>query len=127
MAELQKRVVEGPDLATDKVVRWRCVDLLAVVKRDFSVEVHQSTIGKWLHRLDLTRLQPRPVHPKKDSEAETTCKTNFASLVKQALLATTAATPIEIWFQDEARVGQKGTHAYIWARLAKGSVRRPVI
>jgi hypothetical protein len=75
------------------------VDLLAVVKRDFSVEVHQSTIGKWLHRLDLTRLQPRPVHPKKDSEVETTFKTNFASLVKQALLATTAATPIEIWFR----------------------------
>ena len=24
-------------------------------------------------------------------------------------------TPIEIWFQNEARVGQKGTHAYIWA------------
>ena len=23
--------------------------------------------------------------------------------------------PVEIWFQDEARVGQKGTHAYIWA------------
>jgi hypothetical protein len=35
--------------------------------------------------------------------------------VKAALLGTTAATPIEIWFQDEARVGQKGTHAYIWA------------
>lgn len=35
--------------------------------------------------------------------------------MKQALLSTTAATPIEIWFQDEARVGQKGTHAYIWA------------
>jgi DDE superfamily endonuclease len=33
-------------------------------------------------------------------------------------------TPIEIWFQDEARVGQQGTHAHIWARLAKGSVRR---
>jgi hypothetical protein len=44
--------------------------------------------------------------------------------VKAALLGTTAATPIEIWFQDEARVGQKGTHAYIWARLAQGSVRR---
>jgi DDE superfamily endonuclease len=23
--------------------------------------------------------------------------------------------PVEIWFQDEARVGQKGGHAYIWA------------
>src|SRR3984885_613225 len=42
---------------------------------------------------------------------------NFAGLVKQALLSTTASTPIEIWFQDEARVGQKGTHAYIWAPI----------
>jgi transposase len=38
-------------------------------------------------------------------------------LAKTALLGTTAATPIEIWFQDEARVGQKGTHAYIWAPI----------
>jgi hypothetical protein len=25
--------------------------------------------------------------------------------------------PVEIWFQDEARVGQKGTHAYVWAPI----------
>lgn len=31
------------------------------------------------------------------------------------LLGTITAGPIEIWFQDEARVGQNGTHAYIWA------------
>lgn len=24
--------------------------------------------------------------------------------------------PVEVWFQDEARVGQKGTLAYVWAR-----------
>jgi len=35
--------------------------------------------------------------------------------VKAALLGTTAATPIEIRFQDEAGVGQKGTHAHIRA------------
>ena len=37
--------------------------------------------------------------------------------MKNALLASTTAAgkPIEIWFQDEARVGQKGTHAYVWA------------
>jgi transposase len=74
MAELYDLVVNGPDLATDKVVRWRCVDLLAVVKCRFSVEVHESTIGKWLHQLRLTRLQPRPVHPKKDPEAEAAFK-----------------------------------------------------
>jgi DDE superfamily endonuclease len=44
--------------------------------------------------------------------------------VRAALNGTAADTPIEIWFQDEARVGQQGGHAYIWARLAKGSVRR---
>ncbi len=37
--------------------------------------------------------------------------------MKNALLSSTTAAgrPIEIWFQDEARVGQKGGHAYIWA------------
>ncbi len=37
--------------------------------------------------------------------------------MRAALQATTAGTPIEIWFQDEARVGQQGTHAYIWAPI----------
>jgi hypothetical protein len=33
------------------------------------------------------------------------------------LLGTAIGRPIEIWFQDEARVGQQGTHAYIWAPI----------
>jgi hypothetical protein len=39
--------------------------------------------------------------------------------MKEALLASTSAAgkPIEIWFGDEARVGQKGTHAYVWAPI----------
>jgi hypothetical protein len=37
---------------------------------------------------------------------------NFASLVKEALPASATGKPIEIWFQDEARVGQKGTLEY---------------
>jgi hypothetical protein len=35
--------------------------------------------------------------------------------LKAALLNCTAGTPIEIWYQDEARIGQKGTHTYVWA------------
>jgi transposase len=74
MAELRQLVVDGPDLATDKVVRWRITEIQGAVKRRFSIEVHPSTVGKWLRQLRLTRLQPRPVHPKKDPEAETTFK-----------------------------------------------------
>jgi transposase len=40
------------------------------VARRFEVTVHESTIGKWLRQLGLTRLQPRPLHPKKDAAAE---------------------------------------------------------
>ena len=70
MAELKALVIQGPDPATHKVVRWRCLDLREQVARRFSVEVHESTIGKWLHQLGLTRLQPRPFHPKKDAAAQ---------------------------------------------------------
>jgi hypothetical protein len=31
------------------------------------------------------------------------------------LPATAAGKPVEVWFQDEARIGQKGSIAYIWA------------
>ena len=70
LAELKALVIQGPDPMTHQVVRWRCVDLRAEVARRFSVEVHESTIGKWLHQLGLTRLQPRPFHPKKDPAAQ---------------------------------------------------------
>ncbi len=73
-AELRELVIQGPDPAVHKVVRWRCADLRAEVARRWSIEVHQSTIGAWLGELGLTRLQPRPVHPKKDADAETTFK-----------------------------------------------------
>ena len=73
-AELRDLVIAGPDPQVHGVVRWRCVDLQAEVARRFQVEVHENTIGRWLHELGLTRLQPRPVHPQKDPEAEAAFK-----------------------------------------------------
>ena len=73
-AELRTLVLGGPDPATHGVVRWRCLDLREEVARRFSVTVHESTIGKWLRQLGLSRLQPRPYHPQKDPDAEATFK-----------------------------------------------------
>jgi transposase len=70
MAELKELVLAGPDLAHDGVVRWRCIDLRSVIKERFAVEVHERTVGKLLRRMGLTRLQPRPYHPKKDAAAQ---------------------------------------------------------
>jgi transposase len=70
MAELKATVLKGPDPEKHGVVRWRCADLRAEVARRFTVEVTERTIGKWLRKLELTRLQPRPFHPKKDDAAQ---------------------------------------------------------
>lgn len=70
MSELRALVIAGPDPAKHQVVRWRCVDLRAEVTRRFSVTVPERTIGKWLRKLKLTRVQPRPYHPKKDAAAQ---------------------------------------------------------
>lgn len=37
--------------------------------------------------------------------------------MKAALLGSTAGQALEIWFQDEARVGQQGSLEYIWAPI----------
>jgi len=70
MAELRDLVIAGPNPDVDKVVRWRCIDLCAQVEKRFSVAVCERTMGKWLHKLGLTRVQPRPRHPKKDEAAQ---------------------------------------------------------
>jgi transposase len=74
MAELRELVVAGPDPEKHQVVRWRCVDLCAEVTRRFAVTVPERTIGKWLRKLKLTRVQPRPYHPKKDEAAQQALK-----------------------------------------------------
>jgi transposase len=76
MAELKELTIKGPDPEKDHVVRWRCVDLREEVARRFSVTVTERTIGRWLRGLELTRLQPRPFHPKKDAVAQETFKKN---------------------------------------------------
>lgn len=74
IAELREIVIKDPDPERHGVVRWRCRDLCAEVATRWSVNVCEQTMGKWLRRLELTRLQPRPYHPKKDVEAEVAFK-----------------------------------------------------
>jgi len=71
---LRALVIAGPDPAVHRLVRWRCVDLRVEISRRWSVDAHENTIGGWLHELGLTRLQPRPVQPKEDAEAEAALK-----------------------------------------------------
>jgi transposase len=74
MEELRSLVLAGPDLERNGVIRWRCADLRAEIAARWSVTVSEGTVGTLLHRLGMTRLQPRPCHPKKDAVAQESFK-----------------------------------------------------
>ena len=118
--EALKQLVEsGPDPATDGVVRWRCVDLKRVLARRFGVDLSEVSLGRVLKKLGFSHISARPQHPVQDPEAIATFKKNFPTQVAQVVSTLAPGTPIEVWFQDEMRVGQKNSLVYQWAR--KGS------
>src|SRR3954470_7259931 len=68
--EQEAAVEQGPDPARDGVVRWRRVDLQALIEARFAVRLHERTVGKVLRRLGFTPLSVPPRHPKADEAAQ---------------------------------------------------------
>lgn len=71
-------VEQGPDPATDGVVRWRRVDLQRVLKQRFDIEVKERAVGNYLARLGYRRLSVRPQHPDADPQAQEAFKKTSA-------------------------------------------------
>jgi transposase len=69
-AELATAVDRGPDPERDGVVRWRRIDLKALIEARYDVEPHERSVGKVLRRLGFARLSVRPKHPKADEAAQ---------------------------------------------------------
>ena len=92
LAELDKLVEQGPDPARDGVVRWRRVDLQALIKARFEVELHERSVGKVLRRLGFTRLSVRPKHPASDPEAQERFKKGSPSWSVRPCPSTPAAS-----------------------------------
>src|ERR671932_2385779 len=53
-AELATAVERGPDPDRDGVVRWRRVDLQALIQTRLAGRLHERTVGKLLRRLGFT-------------------------------------------------------------------------
>src|SRR4051795_12761947 len=69
-AELAAAVERGPDPARDGVVRWRRVDLRALIEARFAVRPHERTVGEGRGRLGFTRPSVRPRPPQADEAAQ---------------------------------------------------------
>jgi transposase len=73
-AELARWVEEGPDLAGDGVVRWRCKDPQTRIEQKFAVRSHARPVGKLLRKLRFRRLSVRPHPPQSDPAAQAALK-----------------------------------------------------
>jgi len=114
--ELARLVEAGPDRAVHGVVRWRRVDLRDELKRRFGVELHERSVGRILAKLGYRRLSVRPRHPEADEDAQEAFKKTSPPLFALGFPTQAKGAPLEIWLQDEARLGPQGTLTRVWAK-----------
>ncbi|MFT3972048.1 MAG: IS630 family transposase [Amaricoccus sp.] len=114
-AALAQVVEAGPEPWRDGVVRWRRIDLVQWLWEAFRVSVSEATVGRELRALGFRKLSARPRHYAQDPEAAA----GFQKSLPERVAEVRAAHPgkrIELWFQDEARIGQKNKLTRRWAR-----------
>jgi transposase len=68
--ELRQLIEAGPDLERDGVVEYRVRHIRDLALRHFGVDYSRSGMQGRLHRMKLSYLKPRPIHPKADPAAQ---------------------------------------------------------
>lgn len=68
LRELAEIVETGPDMQAHGVVRWRRVDLQAVIKERFGVEYGERWVSQILHDLGFSHMSARPQHPRQNEK-----------------------------------------------------------
>jgi hypothetical protein len=107
--------ISTPDPAQHGVVRWRRIDLRDEIARRFGVTLHERRSARCSQSSVFAASRCARVIRKPTKRLRRHSK-NFAATVAAALPGHAQSKPIEIWFQDEARIGQQGTLTRVWAR-----------
>ena len=100
--------------------RWRCAVSACRFARPHSCRVWRHPArtqrGQATAEAGLSPSLRSPAAPAIRSRSPGGFQKNFPALAKEALGERASGKPVEVWFQDEARVGQQGTLTRIWAR-----------
>jgi transposase len=115
--------IDAPPRPEDGVCELRGADIRRILEEEFAARYTPDGVYKLLHRLGYSDLMPRPRHPDSCPEAQGF----FKEIVAEHIAAIAEQHPdakVEVWHQDEARFGQKGTLTRVWAR--RGSRPRRV-
>jgi transposase len=115
--------IDAPPRPEDGVCTLRGVDIRRILEREFDARYSLDGVYKLLDRLEYRSLMPRPQHEDADPELQAI----FREVVLDQIQAIEEAHPgaeVQVWHEDEARFGQQGTLARVWAR--RGSRPRRV-
>ena len=64
--ELRQLIEAGPDFDRDGVIEYRVRHIRALALRHFGADYSRSGMQGRLHRMKLSYLKPRPIHPRTD-------------------------------------------------------------
>ena len=96
-------------------MRWRRIDLKRVIAERFGVDFHPRYVGKLLKKLGFSHISAQAAPSRAGRTNRRGVQKNFPRALKAHLEGLPETTPVEIWFQDEARIGQKNARSGIGA------------
>src|SRR4051794_21999174 len=115
-AKVAAWVEQDADLERDGVVRWRCVDLQRRITQGVCRHAARAHGGQAVAQAVVPAAVGAAAAPAKQARGTSGFQSDFADLMTAALPPEAAGKPVEIWFTDEARVGQQGTITRVWAK-----------
>ena len=114
LERFKQRVEAGPTPEENRATFYG-QDIRRILETEFDVKLGLQAVYDLLHRHGLSSLMPRPQHKDADEELQRV----FREVVVDQIQAITEAHPdkqVQVYFEDEARFGQQGTMARVWAR-----------
>ena len=112
-AEVKVWLEEGPEPGTPS---WTLKSLKARIEARFGVELSLEGVRLLVRSMGFRKLSPRPIHPKADPRRQEEFRSNFKALAAEALPDGVDLAGVDLYFQDEARLGQKGMLTRVRAR-----------
>ncbi len=95
---------------------WTLARVRERIRHVFQVLLSGEGVRYLLRALGFRKLSPRPIHPKADPAAQDHVRRNFRTFAASVLPEGIDLMQVDVWHQDEARVGQKGMLSRVWAR-----------
>ena len=118
-ADLKRMVLAGPEDREHGCPEFKVRHIVDLVKDKWGICISNETARTRIHAMNLVHLVCRPKHHKADPVAQTEFKEKFPEVLAKIKSDHPEAEHVEVWVQDETRVGQKGKIGRRWAE--KGS------